>query len=260
MSFTTILGVISALVFLVIAITSTGDLGNFIDASSAMIVFGCTFAATIASYSPKQLTSALKATRFVFRKDPHNLPADIDYLLKMAEAARREGLLALEGMIGEIHDPFLKKGTMLVIDGFNSDLIKSVMQTDIDFTSARHSEVISVFKTIAAYAPAFGMSGTMVSLINMLLNMKDQSVIGPSMSLALITTFYGTLLANLVSNPIAKRLQLSSDFEQLRNEMVLEGILSIHGGENPQVIRDKLEAFLPSSMSRKNSSRDGAQS
>ena len=149
-------------------------------------------------------------------------------------------------MLEDIKSPFMRKGIMLIVDGSNSELVKNVMETEIYYLQERHGRSIAVLNTGAAYAPAFGMVGTLIGLIVMLLTLEDSSALGPSMATALITTLYGVLLANLVFSPLAKKLSALSAQEVMYNEMILEGILSIQDGENPRMIRDKLESFISS--------------
>lgn len=261
MSISTLLGFLAGFGFVVVSILLGGKLLSFYDLPSIMIVFGGVIAATVISFPVKQLMSALRAIKLIFKKDVYDPQKDIDMIIDMANTARRNGLLALENDLERLESRFLQKGMMLVIDGSNSELVRNVMETEISFTSDRHAECISVFKAGSAYAPAFGMIGTLIGLINMLLALDDPDSIGPAMSVALVTTFYGSLLANLFFLPIAKKLQALSDREQFQNEMILEGIMAIQDGENPKVIRDKLEAFIanPKAGSSKKANQKDAQ-
>lgn len=243
MSITTILGFLAGVGFVVVSITLNGKLSSFYDLPSVMIVVGGVVAATVISFPLQQLKAAMSAIKLIFKKDSYDPQKDIDMILNMANTARRNGLLALENDLEGLESRFLRKGMMLVIDGSSSELVRNVLENEISFTSDRHAECISVFKAGSGYAPAFGMIGTLIGLINMLLALDDPDAIGPAMSVALVTTFYGSLLANIFFLPIAKKLQALSDREQFQNEMILEGIMAIQDGENPKVIRDKLEAF-----------------
>lgn len=244
MSITTILGFFAGVAFVVISISLDGNLANFYDPASIMIVLGGVIASIVISFPMNQLKAAMMALKYVYKNDKYDPKKSIDMIIEMASTARRSGLLALENEMENLDNRFLKKGMMLIIDGSNSEMVRNVLETEISFTSDRHAECISVFKSGSAYAPAYGMIGTLIGLINMLKKLDDPDSIGPSMAVALVTTFYGSILANLLFLPIAKKLQALSDREQLQNAMILEGILAIQDGENPKVIRDKLEAFV----------------
>ena len=157
--------------------------------------------------SMKKIKNLLKALKSAFKKDTTNIHEDVERLITLANTARREGILALEGATDEIEDPFLKKGIMLIVDGSDPELIKGIMETDLEFVRERHSETRAILDAAAAYSPAFGMIGTLIGLINMLKNLSDMSALGPSMAVALVTTFYGSMLANLVFLPLSKKLK-----------------------------------------------------
>ena len=184
----------------------------------------------------------------VFKLKKVDFQADIENIVKIANVARREGILALEETVNEMNDPFMQKGIMLIIDGSDPELVKSVLETELVFIRERHSSGQAILLQMSSFSPAYGMIGTLVGLINMLRKLDDPSSLGPSMAVALVTTFYGVVLANLLFTPFAKKLATQSADECLRKEMVLEGILSIQDGENPRIIREKLNAFLPQSQ------------
>jgi chemotaxis protein MotA len=214
-----------------------------LDLKSVFIVFGGVICATLASFPMKRITNLFKAIKNAFKKDDADISEDVEMLISMANTARREGILALEGSAEEITEPFLKKGIMMIVDGSDPELIKGIMETDLGFVKERHAENRAILDAAAAYSPAFGMIGTLIGLINMLKNLSDVSSLGPSMAVALVTTFYGTMLANLVFGPLSKKLKAVGNREYLRKEMILEGLLSIQDGENPRIIREKLNAF-----------------
>jgi len=241
---TTIFGIAFGFICICISIFLGGTLDTFLHPISAFIVFGGTIAATIVSYPAKMLKSLTVVFKNAFRKKEIDLNKEIDLIIKIANVARREGLLALEDAMDEIDNPFLKKGIMLIVDGADTELIKNVMQTEIYFIQERHTQGQAIVRSMATYAPAFGLIGTLIGLINMLKGLEDPDALGAGMSTALITTFYGVLLANLVLSPIAKKLKTQSENEGLQKELLLEGLLSIQDGENPRIIRDKLVAFV----------------
>lgn len=244
MDVTTLFGILAGFACVVISIVLDGDISSFFDAPSILIVVGGVVFATIASFPLKRLKNLLKALKSAFKKDTTNINEDVEMLIGMANTARREGILALEGALEEIEDPFLKKGIMLIVDGSDPELIKGIMETDLEFVKERHAGNRTILDAAAAYSPAFGMIGTLIGLINMLKNLSDMSSIGPSMAVALVTTFYGSMLANLVFLPLSKKLKAVGNREYLRKELILEGLLSIQDGENPRIIREKLDAFI----------------
>lgn len=241
---TTIIGLFFGFVCLVISILLGGGVENFLDLPSVFIVFGGTIASTVIAYPGKIMKSLGIIYSTAFKKIDIDLKKDIELIINIANIARREGLLALEDAVAKIGDPFLQKGIMLVVDGADPELIKNVMEAEIYFIQERHAQGQDVINSMAQYAPAYGMIGTLIGLINMLKNLKDSDALGPGMAVALITTFYGVVLANLVFTPISKKLKARTAAESQQKEMLLEGLLSIQDGENPRIIRDKLNAFL----------------
>ena len=248
MEITTIIGMGWGMVCVVISILLSGDLGMYIDAPSIFVVFGGVLGSTVASYPLNTLKGIVGVVVNAFKAKKVDLNEDVEMIINIANVARREGILALEETISNANDPFLRKGIMLIIDGSDPELVRSIMETELSFIKERHGSGQAVLLQMAAYSPAFGMIGTLIGLINMLNELDDMAALGPNMSVALITTFYGVILANLFFTPMAKKLKVMSDEEYLRKELVLEGILSIQDGENPRIIREKLNAFLSNSQ------------
>jgi chemotaxis protein MotA len=216
----------------------------FGDLSSVFIVLGGTIASTIVAYRGKSLKLLKTVFTMAFKKVDVDLKQDIEMLISIANVARREGLLALEDTMTEVDNPFLKKGIMLIVDGTDTELIKNILETEVYFIQSRHAEGQAMINSMATFAPAYGMVGTLIGLIVMLKNLSDADALGPGMGTALITTFYGVVLANLVFTPIAKKLKAQDELETLQKELYIEGLLSIQEGENPRIIRDKLSAFI----------------
>lgn len=239
-----IIGIVCCAACIIVSVATSGNIMDFWSGSSLFIVLGGTLFSTVASYSFSELKCVLKSVKVAFAKENVDLNGDIEYIIKIANIARRDGLLALEELTDEMKDPFLKKAIMLVVDGSDPELIQSVLETELDATKSRHADVRAVFDSAAAYAPAYGMAGTIIGLINMLKSLSDMDALGPSMALALITTFYGSILANLFFNPMSKRLKTLGALEYTRKELVLEGVLAIENGENPRVIKEKLTSFM----------------
>jgi chemotaxis protein MotA len=242
MSKSTLGSIVLAVVCVVASIMMSGELGSFYDPASIFIVVGGVICVTVASSSPSRLKSVLKAIKIAFRNQKIDPAIDIDLIVDIANNARRNGLLALEEV--EISNPFLKKGIMLVVDGCDQVVMRSILETEIAVTKQRHADNRAVLDAAAAYSPAFGMIGTLIGLINMLKNLDDMSSLGPNMSVALVTTFYGSCLANILFGPLSKRLKTLGGVEYMRMELMLEGIMAIQNGENPRAIREKLNAFI----------------
>lgn len=241
----TIVGIIVGFVFIILGIMQDGDILSYLNLPSLLIVFGGTISATFVAYPLKRVLDAFKIVSKAFSNMDVHPGGIIAIVIKLANTARKEGLLALEEAAGEVDDRFLQKGIMLIVDGTDPELVRNLLETELNFIEERHKEGQSIFETMGTFAPAFGMIGTLIGLINMLRTLDDPSTIGPSMAVALITTFYGSLLANLVFLPIANKLKLRSKEEILRKEIMVEGLLSIQAGENPRIIEEKLKAFIP---------------
>ncbi|MDL2289342.1 MotA/TolQ/ExbB proton channel family protein [Clostridia bacterium OttesenSCG-928-F22] len=242
---TTVIGIVAGFIVMVVSIILTGaSIGSYIDPASLFIVLGGAICAVVASYSGKKLKLMVKTAKLAFKQKTVDLQKDIDMIIDIANIARREGLLALEDAISNLDEPFFKKGVMLVVDGADPELIKSVMEAEIYFIQDRHGQAQAMFDHLAALSPAFGMVGTLIGLINMLLNLDDQASLGPNMAVAIVTTLYGVIFANLIFTPISKKLKARTADEAIEKELLLEGLLSIQDGENPRIIRDKLNAFI----------------
>ena len=248
MDITSILGVIIGAVLIVFVGISPAKLGNFWDEASIAIVLGGTVAAAIASYPFGRLKTLLKHTKILFQGKKYNIGALIDTLVEMAQLARKNGLLALEEKANEIDDPFFKQGIMLIVDANDPDKVRAILENDIECMSARHEDSAALYDKASSVAPAFGMVGTLVGLINMLRTMDPTSGggdLGGSMSTALVTTLYGCILAHMIFGPIANNLRIRDSEEVLCKQIIVEGIMSIQSGENPKALREKLLTYIP---------------
>ncbi len=260
----TIIGFASGIVFIILSILLGAEFNvsqaiGFADGASVMITVGGTIAAVFVSYPLSKIIVALKASGLILKPSVVNPSEVIQKINQLANLARREGLLALEDATRNIDDNFLQKGIMLIVDGTDPELVRSILETEIAYIEGRHSEVRGVWEAIGSLAPAWGMIGTLIGLILMLQNMNDPTTIGPKMSIALVTTFYGSLMANFIANPIASKMKSYSGDEMLVKEVLIEGILSIQAGENPRIIEEKLKAFLsPTLRSNPNEASAGA--
>lgn len=249
MDLASIIGLVGCAAAVVYGIVS-GDQGvaalnNFWDTPSFLItVMGSVFCMLTMSDSIPGLIASLKSIGLIMKVPESNEGEVIHTIIDLANVARKEGLLQLEEAASEIDDEFLKKGIMLIVDGTDQELVTSILETDLSCIERRHNKVIGFWEGLAAMGPAWGMIGTLIGLINMLKLLDDPSSIGPNMAVALITTLYGSLLANWISIPIASKLKAINATEIMTKEVICEGILSIQAGENPRVIEEKLKSFL----------------
>lgn len=244
MDLATLIGIAAGALLMGWAITKSGSLGDFIDPASFAITLGGTLAATMINYPWSRLKETIQIVRRVFTAHGEELPVLIQSLVSYAELARRDGLLALEDAAEGAPDPFLRKGLGLVVDGVDQEMIRAILENDLVALEQRHRQGAGLFESMAQYAPAFGLVGTLIGLVQMLRSIESPSQIGPGMAVALLTTLYGALLANLIFLPIAGKLKVRSAEEMLRKEIVLEGILAIQAGDGPGVLLEKLNAFL----------------
>jgi len=245
MDIATIVGILSGMGLLLVSIMSKGNLMLFFDMGSVLIVFGGTIAATLINYPLADVLSVMGVVKNAFTHKAPEPSETIRNLVKFAELARREGILALENQMQEVEDPFLKQGLQLAVDGTEPELMRTILGTEIAYLQERHELGQGIFKSMGTYSPAFGMIGTLIGLVLMLANMNDPSSIGPAMAIALITTFYGAVLANLIFLPIAGKLETRSKQEVMLKELVMEGVLSIQSGDNPRIVEQKLVSFIP---------------
>ncbi|SDB29531.1 chemotaxis protein MotA [Desulfonatronum thiosulfatophilum] len=242
----TLLGLISGILFVFIAIMLGGDFIGFLNAPSALIVIGGTVSVTFIMFPMGVVLGSFKvALKAFFSKSP-NPQLVINEVVALANQARKESLVSLER--ATVSDKFLRKGILLIADGSEERLVRNILETELNFTQLRHRQGQGVFKGMGTMAPAFGMIGTLIGLVNMLQVLDDPTAIGPGMALALLTTLYGALMANLAFIPIAKKLEERSQEELSKMEMTMEGVMSILRGENPRLIQEKLESFMPPSM------------
>ena len=221
------------------------SLWNFVDVSSILIVLGGTLAVVIACY-PQLARSIPTHIKIMLRARAFDPAAYVEQLVELAQIARKNGLLALEEKANEQQDPFFKQAIMLIVDANDPDRVRSILENDIEQTSARHQEVVAMYERGSNAAPAFGMIGTLIGLINMLkgLDGADMESLGPNMSVALVTTFYGSFLAHVIFNPIAANLVARDEEEVLCRQIVVEGIMAIQSGENPKFLRERLMTFM----------------
>lgn len=255
MDITTLLGIALG-AFLIVNGIGTENLGNFIDTSSILIVVGGTIAAIIASFPFSILKEVPKHMIVITRQKQYNIPKVVEQLVDLAMVARQSGLLSLEEKAEEIKNPFFKQAVLMIVDASDPEQVRNLLEQELSSMADRHEEAASLYEKGSAYAPAFGMIGTLVGLINMLKGMDlgdsgGASSLGQDMSVALITTFYGSALSNLIFHPMAKKLRIRQAEEELYCMIIIEGIIGIQAGENPKYLREHLLACLKQSQQKK---------
>ncbi len=244
MDLATIIGIVSAFSLVFIAVASGGGLTWFLDTPSVLIVFGGTFGAVLVNYPMADVLGVIKVAKNAFLKKEQKARDVINLLVTMSKISRRDGILSLQSLIVKLRDPFLVKAVNLIIDGLDPGDVTNILETELDFIEERHRLGAEIFTTMGNFAPAMGMTGTLIGLVQMLMRMNDPSTIGPAMSVALVTTFYGVILANLLFLPIAGKLKRLSSQELLLKQLIIVGILSIQSGDNPRILEQKLHSFI----------------
>lgn len=257
-----LLGLLLGFAMVVFGIVSGGgSLLDFMNLPSFLIVFGGTFGALFISYPFDTIKQIPKHFKVVFGTDPFVPMEYITQISELGKAARKNGLLSLEDMAAELDNKFLADSIMTIVDINDADRVRKIFEAQLDYVHQRHEYTIGFYDRAAALAPAFGMIGTVIGLINMLADIAsaDPETLGIGMSVALITTLYGSVLANLFFTPIGSKLQVLHEREMLCMELVVEGVLSIQAGENPKQIEEKLISFLPENMRDEVGDAGGAQ-
>lgn len=244
MDFATFIGVIVGYTLVIVALYIGPGIGVYIDLPSVLIVVGGTTGIILMHFPLNRVLNVFTLvikTFFVREMDPQRV---IQQMVSFAVRARRDGILALEAAENEIEDEFLREGIRLAVDGNEPAVVQEIMERELNYLEERHKEGASVLSSIGEYAPAMGMIGTLIGLVAMLQTLDEPSSIGPSMALAIITTFYGSLIANLFALPLAGKLRVRSKEEVLIKEITLAGIMAIQSGDNPRIVEKKLNAFL----------------
>lgn len=239
------------------ATINTSLLGSFFDVPSIAIVLGGTLCALMVSYPLKNFTKIGKHMKIIMFPTKYNPHLYISQIVEFAKEARINGLLALEDKLNETEDMFLKNSLMLVIDSVEAEKVKTLLETELDYLEERHSQDRAFYAKGSVYAPAFGMIGTLIGLINLLKNLDDANKIAPAMAVALVTTFYGSVLSNLLFAPIANKLKVRHDEEYLCKMIISEGVQAIQAGDNPKFIEEKLTQLLPISIAAKSAKMEG---
>lgn len=246
MDLMTIIGLLISWMLVLAAMVSGGKGMAYVDFPSVLITIGGTAGALIASSPSERIKSVGNIFKSAFTSKNKDVVTLVQTIVSFAEKARREGLLSLEGNAAELTDnDFLRKSIQLVVDGTDPELVRAILDTEIGILESRHSSNKSLFDSGAELAPAFGMIGTLIGLIAMLGDLSDVNALGPGMAVALITTMYGSMMANMVFIPISKKLSVRSAEEVLSLELMVEGVLAIQAGENPRIVEEKLKVYLP---------------
>ena len=246
MDLATLIGLVLGFGIILLSIVTGSEITAFVDMPSLMIVFGGTIAATLIRFPLKTCLGSIKVALNAFRTKTANPSDIIKRTVELAAVVRREGLLALENE--KVEDPFLEKGLRLCIDGVDPEFVRKVLERQLDHTVERHQGGQKVFKAVGDAAPAMGMLGTLIGLVILLRNMDDPKAIGPAMAVAILTTFYGSVIANLFAIPIAEKLEVRTQQEILNKTLIIEGVASIQEGRNPRVMEELLRSHLPSAQ------------
>lgn len=248
MDIATVVGVVLAQILILGSIMMGAGLAAFIDIPSIVIVFGGTTAAAMIAFPMDTFAATGKVIKKTFMYVLASLPDQIELIAEFAALARREGLLALEEKLETVEDPFLVKGLRLVVDGFPPEVVRDILGTDLYAMQERHGVGKCVLDKMGEIAPAMGMLGTLIGLVTMLKNLSDPSQIGAGMAVALLTTFYGAYLSNVLLLPMANKLDQRKKEETLIRSTMIEGIVAIQNGDKPAMVKEKLKAFLPPSV------------
>ena len=245
MDLATLIGLIGGFFIVGTAIVLGGSVGAFVDTASIVLVVGGTLLVTLMKFSFKQFLNATKVSIKAFIYRVPEAEELIDKSVELANRARASGLLALEE--ADVPDEFFQKALNLVVDGHDPQVVRSILTKDLELTLKRHREGQAIFKAIGDTAPAMGMIGTLIGLVQMLGAMSDPKQIAPAMAIALLTTLYGAVIANLIAIPIADKLALRSTEERLTKSLIIDAVMSIQDGQHPRVMQDLLKNYLPKS-------------
>ena len=246
MDIASVVGLVGAFGVIIGAIAMGGSANTFVNIPSLVVVIGGTFAVTLGQISLQQFLGSFKVGLGAFFHKSSAPEKLIEEAIELANIARKEGILALEGR--EIEDEFLKNGVQFCIDGQPPEIVNKMLSRDINLSLERQMISIKMFKSVASAAPAMGMIGTLIGLVQMLANMSDPKSIGPAMAVALLTTLYGAIIANAIAVPIAEKLKAISTTERINKLIILESINGIQEGTNPRVLQQLLTTFLPENM------------
>jgi chemotaxis protein MotA len=246
MQITMLIGIVWGITALILGVLfAKSSILLFYDLPSVMITVGGSIASLMVAYPLKKLLKIPTFFKVALFPQKYELNELIVTIVSFSEKARREGLLALEDDLEELDDPYIRKGLQLIVDGTDPELVRNIMENEVEQMVNRHDDNKRIFDDWATFAPAFGMIGTLMGLVMMLVNLSDRSSIGPFLAVAIITTFYGAVICYLFCQPLASRLDVMTNDEVLYRAIIVMGILSIQSGDNPRIVKDKLVTFLP---------------
>ncbi len=238
------IGLVTGATLVVLSIVFEGSLRAFWSPAGLMITLGGSIGALMVNFRLDEIKTVVQVTRKVFVRQNESLIDLHRRFVELAQKARREGLLVLEDELDQIDDLFLRNGLQMVIDGFEPDNIKNIMHAELSSLEGRHELGQSLYKAWGAFAPAFGMIGTLIGLVMMLSQLDDPSAIGPGMSVALLTTLYGSLMANLIFLPMAGKLAIYSTEEIRMKEIIIEALLALQSGINPRLLQEQIKSYF----------------
>lgn len=251
------IGITLGFIMIMVAILSSGGTEgflSFLDIASIFIVIGGLIASLLINFKMEQIKLTFKVMKEAFHQNDQRLPELIELFIKLSERARRDGILSLENELNDVDEPFIKKGVLLAVDGIEPEVINDIMNAEIIAMEDRHYKGRTILEKAGEYAPAWGMIGTLIGLVLMLNSLQDPSTLGPSMAVALLTTLYGTVLANLVFVPMANKLEAKTEEEVFIKQVIIEGVIGIQSGQNPRILEEKLSAFLSKETKKKEES------
>jgi chemotaxis protein MotA len=231
---------------------------SFLDLASILIVIGGVVGSLLINFNVNQIKLTGRVIKESFHQNERELPELINLFIRLSERARREGILALENELDEVNEPFIKKGILLAVDGIEPEVIQDIMNAEITAMEERHFRGRMIVEKCGEYAPAWGMIGTLIGLVLMLNNLTDPATLGPSMAVALLTTLYGTVLANLVFIPMTSKLENKTEEEVFIKQIIIEGVIGVQSGQNPRILEEKLGAFLSEDTKSKETVEEGS--
>lgn len=248
------IGITLGFIMIAMAIVSndgSSGVAAFFDVAAIFIVIGGLVASLLINFKKEQMKLTIGVFRQSFYKNEQRLPSLIALFINLSERARRDGILALENELEDVDDAFIRKGILLAVDGVEPEVINDIMNAEVIAMEERHYQGRSIIEKAGEYAPAWGMIGTLIGLVLMLGNLEDPTTLGPNMAVALLTTLYGTVLANLVFIPMASKLEIKTDEEIFIKQIIIEGVVGVQSGQNPRILEEKLSAFLPNETNKK---------
>lgn len=254
------IGITIGFIMIALAIVSNAGVTGimaFFDVASIFIVIGGLFGSLLINFKTEEMKLFARVLKESFYKTDQRLPNLIQLFVRLSERARREGILSLENELEDVEDPFIRKGILLAVDGLEPEVINDIMSAEIIATEERHAKGRLIVEKSGEYAPAWGMIGTLIGLVLMLGSLQDPSTLGPNMAVALLTTLYGTVLANLVFIPMASKLENKTEEEVFIKQIIIEGVIGVQSGQNPRILEEKLSAFLSDEVKVKDETEEG---